>query len=493
MSKELKDLKDLIDSVDSANQTQSDLETMIRRLKEEVQRLTFTIDEQKTIIQNQTSKLSSVQGDTIPEDISVLKDLITQQRQDIIKKDKDIEILQQSIADITVELENVQKFEGESEELIYANKEIVQLTEENQNFRLKVEELNNTTTHLQREFDNYKEAPIEEIEEDSDLLEAKKVIIKLTEENGINRVQIESSRQEIENLKNQNQENETLKNQLSHELFEANKIIDQLTYDNDKYHEKINYLEQKSKEPVIIHEELPKDDGDSNEIEELNKILFELEIENNDLKNLVNTNISIIENLKQRNTDMEKKFGEEMNFGNQKISDLQDKALEKDEEFNKVTLTLQKIKNANKQLSDLIVDLKMQEDQRGESIELESTSKSISYEGLPPNIFFRMYKLLSEVDKTTIVNRLIDDLNSEIRDVRTYAIKILSVIKGDRVFEVFKNIVNDDDWIVKLYLIKAFRNFNKDDTIPILEQLQADKDTDVREAAINMLSELKQS
>ena len=41
--------------------------------------------------------------------------------------------------------------------------------------------------------------------------------------------------------------------------------------------------------------------------------------ENTDLKNLVNTNISIIENLKQRNNDIEKKFGEEVNFGNQKL------------------------------------------------------------------------------------------------------------------------------------------------------------------------------
>jgi len=437
-----KELKDLIDSVDSANQTHSDLETKIRHLKEEVQRLTFTIDEQRTIIQNQTSKLSRVQDDNIPEDISVLKDILTQQRQDIIKKDKDIEILQQTIAEITVELEKVQKFEGESEELIYANKEIVQLTEENENFRLKGEELNNTLKKLQKELDNYKEASGEE-------------------------------------------------NQFSHELNEANKIIDQLTYDNDQYHEKVNYLQQKLEETVKLQEELPKDDGDYNEKEDLNKILFELEIENNDLKNLVNTNISIIENLQKRITDMEKKFEEEMNFGNQKISDLREKFLEKDEEFNKVTLTLQKIENANKQLSDLIVDLKVQEDQKGKSIEFESSSKRIVYEDLPPNLFFKMYRFLREDDKTTITNQLLDDLSSESRDVRTYAIKILSVIRGNRVFEVLKDLVNDDDWIVKLYLIKAFLNFDKTDTIPLLKNLQEDKDIDVREAAINALLELK--
>jgi len=97
-----KELKDLIDSVDSANQAHSDLETMNRELKEEVQRLNFTIDEQIRIIQNQESKLSNFPNGHIPEDIAVLKELVTQQRQDIIKKDKDVEILQQTISEITV-------------------------------------------------------------------------------------------------------------------------------------------------------------------------------------------------------------------------------------------------------------------------------------------------------------------------------------------------------------------------------------------------------
>jgi len=362
-----KELKDLIDSVDSANQAHSDLETMNRELKEEVQRLNFTIDEQIRIIQNQESKLSNFPDGNMPEDIAVLKELVTQQRQDIIKKDKDVEILQQTISEITVELENVQKYEGENEELIYANKEIVQLTEENENFRLKIEELNITLASHQKGSVNYEEAPEEE---GSDLLDAKKLIIQLTEENGISRVQIANFQQELENLKQQNKENEALKNQFSRELIETNKILDQLTYDNDQYHAKVNYIQQKLEKTVKLQEELPKVEGDNNELEELNKILFELEIENNDLNNLVNTNISIIENLKQRNTDMEKKLGEEIDFRTQKIDDLQDKVLEKDEMLNKLTLKSQKFENANKQLSDIIVELKVQQDDNGKGIKM---------------------------------------------------------------------------------------------------------------------------
>ncbi|MHA1508788.1 MAG: HEAT repeat domain-containing protein [Promethearchaeota archaeon] len=393
-----------------------------------------------------------------------------------MKEKKDVEILQQTISEITVELENVQKYEGENEELIYANKEIVQLTEENENFRLKVDELNIALANLQKEPVNFED---DTNEEGSDLLEAKKLIIQLTEENGINRVQIANIQQELENLSKQKQENEALKNQFSHELTGANKIIDQITYDNDQYHAKVNYIQQKLEDTIKFQAELPKIDEDNRELEELNKILFELEMENN--------------NLKQRNFDMEKKLGEEINFRTEKISDLRNKILEKDEELNKRTLKLQKFESANTQLSDLIIDLKVQQDDKGKSIEFESSPKRAVYDDLPPNLFFQMYRFLSEDDKTTIVNQLINDLNSHIRDLRTYAIKILSVIKGERVFNVLKEIINDDDWIVKLYLIKAFQHFKKDETIPLLKKMLEDKDTDVREAALSMLSDLKQS
>ena len=471
-----KELKNLINSVDSANQAQSDLETTIRYLKEEVQKLNFTIGEQKQIIQTQEAKLSSIQDDNIPEDISVLKDLVTQQRQDIIKKDKDIEILQHTISEITVELENVQNFEGENNELIYANKEIVQLTEENENFRLKVEELSNQLTHLQEEADFHIESPNEG---NQDLFDAKKMIIKLTEENGINRVQIESSKQEIENLTIKNQDNLALKNQFLDELTGVNKIIDQLTFDNDQYHEKVNYLQQKLEETVNLQEDLPENESENSWNENI------------ELKNLGNTNISIIENLKQKNSDMEKKFREEMNLGSQRISDLQEKVLEKDEELNSINLKLQKFERSNNQLSDLIVELKILQEQNEDNLEIKSHSNINSYGDLPPNLFFRMYKLLTENDRATIVNQLLDDLSNEIRDIRTYAIKILSVIRGERVFEILKELINDNDWIVKLYLIKAFRNFDEADTIPLLLKLQEDKDIDVREAAINALTELK--
>lgn len=461
-----KELKDLIDSVDYTNKAHSDLEIIIRRLTEEVQSLNFTIDEQRTIIQNQKTKLSEIKENNVPEDMYVLKDLVTNQRQEIIKKEKDIEILQQTIAEISNEFENTQNFNEENEELIYTNKVIVQLTEENETNRLEIENLNSKIKELQEKQHEFKEEDIGD--GNQDLINAKKLIFQLTEENGISRVQIESLKQETERLKTNLQENDAAKTQYIHELDEANKIIDQLTFDTDQYHEKVNYLQQKIEETVRFHEQASPEgvelDG------EVKSNLFQLEVENIELKDIINTNISIIESLKQ------------------KVEEFLEKISERDEEFENLNVKFQKIENANKQLSDLIVELKVREDQVFDNVEPVITPDKIVYESLPPTLFFKMYKELNNYSKDVIVTQLIDDLGKSNRDLRTYAIKALSFIKGPKVFNAFKGLVKDQDWIVKLYLIKALQNFENIEKVDMLKELQIDKDIDVREAAIEMLS-----
>jgi len=463
-----KELKDLIDSVDCTNKAHSDMETIISRLTEEVQRLNFTIDEQKIIIQNQKTKLSEFKENNTPEDIFVLKDLVTNQRQDIIKKEKDIEILQQTIAEISKEFENAQTFQEENEELIYTNKVIVQLTEENETNRLEIESLNNKIKELQEEL-LFKEGDIGE--ENQDLINAKKLIFQLTEENGISRVQIESLKQELEGLKTNLQENDAAKTQYIHELDESNKIIDQLTFDNDQYHEKVNYLQQKIEETVKFHEQAsPEGVEIGDNLEELKGNLLRLEVENTELKDIINTNISIIESLKQ------------------KIEEFLKNISERDEELENLDVKLQKIENANKQLSDLIVELKVREEQVFDNIEPIIIPDQIVFENFPPTLFFKMYKELTNDSKDVIVAQLVEDLSRSNRDLRTYAIKVLSFIKGPKVFDAFKGLVKDDDWIVKLYLIKALQNFENIEKVDMLKELQRDKDIDVREAAIDMLS-----
>ena len=465
-----KELKDLIDSVDYTNKAHSDLEIIIRRLTEEVQNLNFTIDEQRTIIQNQKTKLSEFKENNVPEDMYVLKDLVTNQRQEIIKKEKDIEILQQTIAEISKEFENSQNFNEENEELIYTNKVIVQLTEENETNRLEIENLNSKIKELQEKL-VFEEGDIDIGDENQDLINAKKLIFQLTEENGISRVQIESLKQEIERLKTNLQENDAAKSQYIRELDEANKIIDQLTFDTDQYHEKVNYLQLKIEETVKFHEQAsPESVEIEDNLEEVKGDLFQLEVENIELKDIINTNISIIESLKQ------------------KIEEFLTKISERDEELEILNVKFQKIENANKQLSDLIVELKVHEDHVFDNAEPVITPDQIVFENFPPTLFFKMYKELTNDSKDMIIAQLIDDLSKSNRDLRTYAIKVLSFIKGPKVFDAFKGLVKDNDWIVKLYLIKALQNFENIEKVDILKELQTDDDLDVREAAVEMLS-----
>ena len=208
------------------------------------------------------------------------------------------------------------------------------------------------------------------------------------------------------------------------------------------------------------------------------------------MKSIINTNSVIIQNLKQSNQERENELERIAKIEDQKLDDLRQKALEKDEELNNLNLKLQKIETANIQLSDLIVELKVLEDDIEDRVELVSIPKQTVFENYPPTLFFKMYKVLSNDNKTLIVDQLIADLKSSNRDSKTYAIKVLSAINGPKIFDELKGLVKDDDWIVKLYLIKALSNFEYSETADVLKILQKDKDPDVREAAIEMLSKL---
>jgi HEAT repeat protein len=136
----------------------------------------------------------------------------------------------------------------------------------------------------------------------------------------------------------------------------------------------------------------------------------------------------------------------------------------------------------------LIVELKVREEQVFDNTKSIITHDQIVFENFPPTLFFKMYKQLTDDSKDVIVAHLIEDLSNNNRDLRTYAIKVLSFIKGQKAFNAFKGLVFDDDWIVKLYLIKALQNFENLEKLDMLKELQRDKDIDVREAATEMLS-----
>jgi len=458
-----KDLKDLIDSIDSANRAHSDLETIIRYLKEEVQRLNFTVNEQKKIIQSQNSKISNIGDTIIPEDVQILKELVVSQREEIVKKEKDIEILTQTLEEITTELENTKKYKEDDEELIYSNKVIVQLTEENELNHMEIEKLKEQIKDLQEIIDANKESNFEEVNQE--LINTKKQIFQLTEENGLNKVQIETLKVELEE---------------SHSTLE-------------EYQEKVNYLQQKLEDTKKSFEDRIITSEASEEFRKLNEKLLSIKEENYELVNIVETNLSIIENLKQENKEIRNNLENLIESEKQKSNDYEVQIAKKNEELESVNKTLRKIENSNKQLSDLIVDLKLQEESMNGKIKSQLTP-SIKDETIPikirPNLFNRMYNLLDDNNKDVIKSILIENLHEENRELQANAIKILSTIRGPEVFRAFKGLIRETDWIIKLYIIRALKRFSKSEAKELLVELQKDKDVDVREAAKVLLSKI---
>ncbi|MFX1406362.1 MAG: HEAT repeat domain-containing protein [Promethearchaeota archaeon] len=478
-----KDLKDLIESTNSANRAHSDLETIIKYLKEEVQKLNFTINEQKRIIQNQKLKLSNFESSTIPDDVEVLKELIVNQKEELIKKDKDIEILTQTIEDITVELEKAKNFDEEDEEIVYSNKVIVQLTEEKEIYHAEIEKLEARINDLEETVQLYENGDYKKIEQK--LVDTKKLIFQLTEENGLNRVQIESLKKEIEDLQSSLHESELNKNQYMHELENNNQIIDGLKDKLSEYKEKIEYLQNKLEDMKKIRESFL-------ESSEEYKKLLEFEAENNELKNIISTNLNIIENLKNENLELNNNLTDAFQIINSNKDDYDKTLIENEEKLAELNKKYQKIQNANKKLSDLIVELKVKGDSITAQVAPSYSSQPISKESqlnyIPPSLFHKMFELLDTENKKQIIDQLIEDLNeNNIRDKRIYALKILSSIDDPRIFEEFKKLIKDKDWIIKLYIIKALNKFKNTEVKNILKELQKDGDIDVREAATNLL------
>lgn len=475
-----KELKDLIDSIDSTNRAHSDLERMIRYLREEVLRLTFTINEQKQIIQNQRAQLSDIEENDLPGDVQILKEMVANQREEIIKKNKDIEILKQTLEDISNELENSKNFNEENEELIYSNKVIVQLTEENELKNVKINELQEKIEKLQQESIFTQQIDFED--KDQQLIDAKKLIFQLTEENGLNRVKIESLKAEIQEITAKLEDAITTEIQVSEELNSLRQEREDLVIESNEYKEKVNYLQQKIENTIKSYLEEQKTDSNV-KIEESNKRLQELEKENENLKNALNENVINTDELRNHNNELENELNEIRNLEIKREAEYRKKIALKEGELEALNVKLNKIENANNQLNKLLLKLKEQEKSIPLKIKTRIPAENIDSGTINPSLFMKMFNLLEEQAQNQILELLFKNLNDSMRMRRIAAIKLLSMIRSPKIFNSFKEMIKDNDWIIKMYLIKALTRFNNSEVKELLQELYKDPDVDVREAA----------
>ena len=271
-----KDLKDLIDTVEKETKTRSELEATINSLREEIKRLNFTIKEQELLIKEQQEQIS---GDQIqlPSEIKVLKDLVISQRQELSHKENELERLNERLDEFSIQQEGYEKTDLssiENEELINAQRLIIQLTEENDQYRNEIEALKSQLEEIQTKERELEDLEVSVTEENEELINLKRLNFQLMEENGLLRIEVESLKAQLQDSKEQHSE----------ELELANEKIELLNSELKDHEAQVNYL----KEELEKSSEASKDVGfDVKEFESVKDELLKVQKENQELNKMV--------------------------------------------------------------------------------------------------------------------------------------------------------------------------------------------------------------
>lgn len=158
------------------------------------------------------------------------------------------------------------------------------------------------------------------------------------------------------------------------------------------------------------------------------------------------------------------------------------------DEFNNLKEEVSKYQDENQRLNNIILEL----DQNHPKQLSKNDYKSVIFhfpQQFQISLFQKMYNLLDDIDKKTIINSLIKDLNSKNNDVKRAILKILRELRDEKVYKVFLDLLHDEDWVIRYNVIKALTNFGFDNKAfkDLLEKLTKDTDIDVRELAMKVL------
>jgi len=482
-----KDLKDLIDTVEIETKTRAQLESQIKSMKEEINRLKFTIKEQHLLIEEQGDQISFAQSD-IPSEINILKEMIASQRKDLIKRDENIEKLYDKIEELTSQREQdeLKSVESKNDELIEAQELILKLSEESEEYRNQIEDLKNQLESLKSEKIELEETNKTQTEENEEMVNIKRLNFQLMEQNGLLRVEIES-------LKAKLQERGKAVN--SEELKLANKKIADLTAEIEVLNTKM-----KEKAEAVSTEEIDsankKIEALTSELEKLNAQMQEkIESTKSEELELANKKIKAL-SLQIEDYDVQLKFlqKELENHPEPAILSTED-ALEYAKIQEQYENTKSELLKSQEETDLLKKKLSELETEKMGLIDIEKTTNSIAYdfpEHFQITLFKRMYSLLDDNKKQVIVNALIKDLNSQNNQIRRTSIKLLSEIRDKRVYDTFLQLIHDEDWLIRYNLIKALSKFNfeSEEFRKLLKELLKDSDVDVRELAAKMLNEI---
>ena len=105
------------------------------------------------------------------------------------------------------------------------------------------------------------------------------------------------------------------------------------------------------------------------------------------------------------------------------------------------------------------------------------------------HLFTTMLENLDTENKEKVISSLIQDLkNHENFEIKRNAMSILCHINSEKVNNAFANLIYDDNWLVRFYLVKIVSNTRNPELKKLLKELANDIDIDVREVANRMIS-----
>lgn len=306
------------------------------------------------------------------------------------------------------------------------------------------------------------------------------------------------------------------------EFLGAQKMLIQLTDENERYKKQIELLEDKIKDMQSGNMEtydFSKKDVTSEINEELinfKRLNFQLMEENGLLR-------VEVESLKAKlHERIEVAGSEDLRIANDKIriltSEIEDfeakikylqEKLEKTsepilvstedalefaklrEEFDNIKAELLKVQKENQNLNHMLKELKEKKIKGEKEPHLELPKVKDLPKRIQQSLFFRMYNLLDDSKKEKVINYLIQDLKSGNYQVKRNAIKILNVLNNQKVYDAFLEMVDDKDWIIRYSIIKALSKFkDKNNELKILfKRFSSDVDVDVRELALKILED----
>jgi len=488
----LTDTKELIDSVEEKNEETIKLEKKVEFLKNTINRLKLTIQKQKRLVAE--LKKSENSREDIPNDVKILKDLVSTQREDLKNKDTTISRLENESIQLKSKLaESKEKLANsvDKDRLLGLKERIRTLVKEKEKAQDKI---NSLQTELEQIGGEKTQKELHE-----EIKIANQEIEDLKREKENSNAQIDYLQKKVETFINA----QSSQSKLNQEINSLRDTLDETEKENKALTNKVNQLEEKLRQfrTALEKKEQEKED-----------LVGQVKYFQEELEKIKNKNFGSIDksNLME---EIYNQITQEQGFVNEKIVDYEQKIIELEKVIEKKEEKIESLRKEAQDSNNLQNDSQIpmqksamaeeskspQKDQVKSMLIDQNTSLdtiALNAENIPQfyqkNLIEYMFSIMNENHKQNVIDFLIQNLDSNNPQIRRYTIKILSKVQTSKVFNALIDRISDDDWLVRYYMVNALKSFSEFNGVKkVLREYLNDLDVDVREAAKEALKEIE--